>query len=91
VTCERKNTPVLVDGRAAGANVGTGGWFVGGLASGAVLSYVGAGFTYALAASSNVTVPPDKQLLITTQPVAYQRGTVADLSGRQPDVIRRST
>jgi hypothetical protein len=61
------------EGRAAGANVGTGGWFAGGLASGAVLSYIGAAVTYALAASRNVTLPPDKKLLITSQPVDYQR------------------
>jgi hypothetical protein len=61
------------DGQMAAANVGTGGWFAGGFASGVVLGLIGTGITWAIAANSAVEVPPDKRLLLANKPVAYQQ------------------
>ena len=60
------------DGGMAATNVGTGGWFGGGFASGVFLGLIGTGVTWAIAANSNVELPLDKRLLITSQPVTYQ-------------------
>jgi hypothetical protein len=57
----------------AATNVGTGGWFAGGFASGVILGIIGTGLTWALAANSHVELAPDKRLLISNQPVPYQQ------------------
>jgi hypothetical protein len=61
------------DGNMAAMNVGTGGWFAGGLVSGVLLGLIGTGVSWAVAANSNVDLPPDKRLLITSQPITYQQ------------------
>jgi hypothetical protein len=61
------------DGQTAGAKVSTGGWFGGGFVSGLVLTLLGTGIAYAVAADSKVELPPDQRLLITSRPFAYQQ------------------
>jgi hypothetical protein len=61
------------DGRMAAASVGTGRWAIGGFASGFLVGLVGTGVSWALARSSGVELPPDKRLLIDSQPITYQQ------------------
>lgn len=61
------------EGQMAAVGVGTGGWFGGGFASGLLLGLIGTGVSYALASSSNAELPPDRRLVITSQPLAYQQ------------------
>ena len=61
------------DGQTAGASVGTGGWFGGGFVSGLVLTFLGTGIAYAVAADSKVELRPDQRLLIASRPFAYQQ------------------
>lgn len=62
-----------LDGEMAAMNVGTGGWFGGGLASGVLLGLIGTGVTWAAAGSSNAALPADRQLLLASQPVEYRQ------------------
>jgi hypothetical protein len=61
------------DGRVAAASVGTGRWAIGGFASGFFVGLIGTGVSWALAGSTNAEVPPEKRLLIASQPIAYQQ------------------
>jgi len=61
------------EGALAATNVGTGGWFAGGFASGVVLGLIGTGVTWAIAGSSDATLPADRRLLIANRPTAYQQ------------------
>jgi hypothetical protein len=61
------------EGQMAAANVGTGGWFAGGFASGVVLGLIGTGITWAIAANSGVELAPDKRLLISSRSATYQQ------------------
>jgi hypothetical protein len=60
-----------LEGQTAAMNVGTGGWFGGSLASGVLLGLIGTGVSYALAASSNADMPPEKKVSITNPDVTY--------------------
>lgn len=60
-----------VEGQTAAMNVGTGGWFGGSMVSGVLLGLIGTGISYGLAASSNVEMPPEKKLTITSPDAAY--------------------
>jgi hypothetical protein len=61
------------DGTASGATVGTGGWAAGGYLTGLVTGIIGVWIARAIAGSSNVELPPDRRLLIASQPVTYQQ------------------
>jgi len=66
-------TQAHAEGEMAAANVGSSGWFAGGVASGVLLGLIGTGVTWALAANSRVEVAPDKRLLISSRSVTYQQ------------------
>jgi hypothetical protein len=61
------------DGRIAAASVGTGRWAIGGFASGFLVGLIGTGVSWGLARSSSAELPPDKRLLIASQPITYQQ------------------
>jgi hypothetical protein len=61
-----------LEGQTAAMNVGTGGWFGGSLVSGVFLGLIGTGVSWGLAAGSNVEMPPEKKLLITSPDASYK-------------------
>lgn len=63
-----------VDGQAAAQNVGTGGWMAGGVVTGLVTGLIGTAVIWAVAGSSDVSVPADRKLEIASQASTYQRG-----------------
>jgi hypothetical protein len=72
-----QDTPALIvqaqaDGTTSGARIGAGGWFAGGFVSGLFLGLVGTGVTWALASYSEVKLPPDRQVIVGTQPGTYR-------------------
>ena len=62
-----------LEGEVAAQRVGTGGWFVGGFASGLVLGLIGTAVIYVAAGNSDTAVPPDRRLVIANQPSHYQQ------------------
>jgi hypothetical protein len=54
--------------------VGTGGYLAGGVASGVLLGLIGTGITYAVAASSDVSLPPFEMASIADHSPEYIQG-----------------
>lgn len=61
-----------LEGQTAAMNVGTSGWFSGSFVSGVFLGLIGTGVSYGAAAASNVEMPPEKKLMITSPDPSYQ-------------------
>ena len=62
------------DGETAARSHGTGGYFVGGLASGVLLGLIGTGITYAVAASSATELTASELTATTAKGPVYQQG-----------------
>jgi hypothetical protein len=71
-----------LSGQSNAQTVGTGGWFAGGFASGLVLGLIGTAVTWAVAGSSDVSLPPDRRLQIANESTAYQEGFQAGYAER---------
>ena len=62
-----------LDGTTAARSVGTGGWMAGGVVTGLFTGLIGTAVIWAVAGSSDVTVPADRRLLIANEPATYQQ------------------
>src|SRR5687768_17447127 len=62
-----------LDGTTAAQSVGTGGWMAGGAATGLPTGLIGTAVIWAVAGSSEVSVPADRRLQIAEQPATYQQ------------------
>lgn len=62
------------DGTLRAESTGTGGYFAGGLVSGVFLGLIGTGITYAVAATSDVSVPASQQAEISEGSPEYAQG-----------------
>ena len=66
-----------LDGEMAASDKGSASWALGGFAGGVGLGLIGTGVAYGLAASSNATLPADKEASIQSRSadyrLAYQR------------------
>ena len=62
-----------VEGQAAAQVVGTGGWVAGGVVTGVLTGLIGTAIIWAVAGSSDASVPADRKLLIAEQPSVYQQ------------------
>lgn len=62
-----------LDGQTAAQGVGTGGWMAGGVVTGLFTGLIGTAVIWAVAGSSDVTMPPDRRLQIANEPATYQQ------------------
>lgn len=62
-----------LDGTTAAQSVGTGGWMAGGVVTGLLTGLIGTAVIWAVAGSSDVSVPADRRLQIAEQPATYQQ------------------
>ena len=62
-----------LDGSVAAQSVGTGGWMAGGVVTGLLTGLIGTAVIWAVAGSSDVSVPADRRLQIASQPPTYQQ------------------
>lgn len=71
------NTEVMAKGRMDGTtsaqSVGTGGWMAGGVVTGLFTGLIGTAVIWAVAGSSDVSVPADRRLQVADQPPVYQQ------------------
>ena len=63
-----------LDGQGDAQSVGTGGWMAGGVVTGVLTGLIGTVVIWAVAGSSDVSVPADRRLQIADQPATYQQG-----------------
>lgn len=61
-----------LDGQAAAQSVGTGGWMGGGVVTGLFTGLIGTAVIWAVAGSSDVSVPADRKVTIAAEPSVYQ-------------------
>ena len=62
-----------LDGQVAAQAIGTGGWFIGGVASGVLTGLIGTTVIWIAAGSTDVSVPADRRLQIVNQTAVYQQ------------------
>jgi hypothetical protein len=62
-----------LDGTSAAQSVGTGGWMAGGVVTGLFTGLIGTAIIWAVAGSSDVSVPADRRVQIADQPPTYQQ------------------
>ena len=62
-----------MDGQAGAQSVGTGGWMAGGVVTGLLTGLIGTAVIWAVAGSSDVSVPADRRLQIVNEPATYQQ------------------
>ncbi|MEX2179222.1 MAG: hypothetical protein WD801_10960 [Gemmatimonadaceae bacterium] len=62
-----------VEGQSAAESVGTGGWMAGGVVTGLLTGLIGTVVIWAVAGSSDVSVPADRRIYIVEQPAVYQQ------------------
>lgn len=62
-----------LDGTSAAQGVGTGGWMAGGVVTGLLTGLIGTAVIWAVAGSSDVSVPADRRLQIAGQDATYQQ------------------
>jgi hypothetical protein len=71
------NTEVMakgrLDGQTSAQSVGTGGWMAGGVVTGLFTGLIGTAVIWAVAGSSDVSVPADRRLQIADHPPTYQQ------------------
>jgi hypothetical protein len=63
-----------LDGQGDAQSVGTGGWMAGGVVTGVFTGLIGTAIIWAVAGSSDVSVPADRRLQIAGEPATYQQG-----------------
>jgi hypothetical protein len=62
-----------LDGQSAAQSVGTGGWMAGGVVTGLFTGLIGTAVIWAVAGSSDVSVPADRRVQIANEPPTYQQ------------------
>src|SRR5688572_30400858 len=62
-----------LDGQANAQSVGTGGWMAGGVVTGLLTGLIGTAVIWAVAGSSDVSVPADRRLQVANEPAQYQQ------------------
>ena len=62
-----------LDGQAAAQSAGTGGWMAGGVVTGLFTGLIGTAVIWAVAGSSDVSVPADRRVQIANEPPTYQQ------------------
>lgn len=62
-----------LDGQTSAQGVGTGGWMVGGVVTGVLTGLIGTAIIWAVAGSSDVSVPADRRLVIVDENATYQQ------------------
>ena len=60
-------------GQAAALQVGTGGWMTGGVVTGVFTGLIGTVVIWAIAGSSDVSVPADRRVAVADEPATYQQ------------------
>lgn len=79
-----------LDGQVAAQNVGSGGWFIGGVATGALTGLIGTAVIWVAAGSSDVSVPADRRLQIINQNSIYQQSFESGFGERLKAQRKRS-
>jgi hypothetical protein len=62
-----------LDGQTSAQGVGTGGWMAGGVVTGLLTGLIGTAIIWAVAGSSDVSVPADRRVQIAGENATYQQ------------------
>ena len=71
-----------LDGQTAAQNVGTGGWMAGGVVTGLFTGLIGTAVIWAVAGSSDVSVPADRKITIANETATYQQAYEAGFGNK---------